>query len=164
MSATQNHRYVPVPEEEREEEDEKQEPHRALASSPPYYRTINALILLLSITTILLVGALVTALSYAIALRRLGSDVSASYPTLRYFCGTTIDEAEANFCKWDELTKTWLPPSCPTIYNEECIRSGNGTWRYWADSDGQIPIPDISTLAIADNHHFESAQEYRDTD
>lgn len=164
MPKTQNHRYASLPEEEREGE-YTTELHRVSILSSPHRRNLYTLILLLSITTVLLVGALATALSYAIALQRFSANVKIPNSSPKYFCGATIDEAEANFCKWDELTKTWLPSSCPTIYNEQYIRSApNSSWRYWADPSGQIPIPDISTLAIADNHHFEATQEYRDTD
>ncbi len=77
-------------------------------------------------------------------------------------CGKSVQEAKANGCWWDELTKAWLPDECPRYGAEEYMREGmlsnphdNGTsWAYWWDQAGTSTL-DLDRFA---------EDEHRDTD
>lgn len=74
-------------------------------------------------------------------------------------CGSTVEEAKARGCIFDELLPAWMPPSCPQVGTEEFIAAGrewesnNGTsypsWRYFEDKElkREISIEKMADLA-----------------
>ncbi|OIW34363.1 hypothetical protein CONLIGDRAFT_665132 [Coniochaeta ligniaria NRRL 30616] len=73
-------------------------------------------------------------------------------------CGTSVAEAKAKGCWWDELTKAWLPAECPEYGLPEYKMQGmmhnphdNATsWPYYADQAGLSQV-NFKVLA-ADEH------------
>lgn len=63
-------------------------------------------------------------------------------------CGTSVAEAKAKGCWWDELTKAWLPAECPEYGLPEYKMQGmehnpheNATsWPYYADQSGTVNV------------------------
>lgn len=59
-------------------------------------------------------------------------------------CGSTIAEARSKGCKYDSMATAWLPAYCrDDELTAEFERSGpgpNGSWPYYADANGTIPI------------------------
>ncbi|THY37880.1 hypothetical protein D6C98_10573 [Aureobasidium pullulans] len=63
-------------------------------------------------------------------------------------CGSTIEEAIALGCRFDELSDLWLPQACSRKYEEEYLRSNNGgPFVYWSDPHGKHMITNRSQYA-----------------
>ncbi|KAK0648018.1 hypothetical protein B0T16DRAFT_314224, partial [Cercophora newfieldiana] len=67
------------------------------------------------------------------------------------YCGTSVPEALSLNCTYDTLATAWLPAYCrdPDL-TAEFDQSGpgaNGSWPYFADENGTIPIP-VSKLGF----------------
>ena len=68
-------------------------------------------------------------------------------------CGSSIEEAIAKGCKYDEMGATWLPDVCrDDELTAEFNRAGpgpNGQWPYWRDHKKTIPmnLDDMAALA-----------------
>lgn len=63
-------------------------------------------------------------------------------------CGTTVEEATALHCRFDELSDLWLPQHCSRKWEEEYLRSNNGgPFIYWSDPEGKHVISDRSQYA-----------------
>jgi hypothetical protein len=89
--------------------------------------------------------------------------IQDSYPLC--YCGTSVVEAITRGCIYDELAITWLPPDCrDTELTDEFSRSGpepNGTWPYYADEAGLIPLGLSEVSLYADNtKHFYATYEW----
>ncbi|KAL4908814.1 hypothetical protein BDW74DRAFT_145369 [Aspergillus multicolor] len=69
-------------------------------------------------------------------------------------CGSTIDEAMARKCVYDSLATAWLPPHCrDDALTAEFDRSGpepDGSWPYFADANGTIPIGKAQIALLGD--------------
>lgn len=50
-------------------------------------------------------------------------------------CGNSSAEALSLGCSWDQLTWSWLPPSCPHYANDEFMKAEQ--WVYYTDRHGQ---------------------------
>ncbi|KEQ90515.1 hypothetical protein AUEXF2481DRAFT_33946 [Aureobasidium subglaciale EXF-2481] len=63
-------------------------------------------------------------------------------------CGSTVEEATALGCRFDELSDLWLPKACSRKYEEEYLRSNNGgAFVYWSDPSGDHVITNRSQYA-----------------
>jgi hypothetical protein len=63
-------------------------------------------------------------------------------------CGSTVEEATALGCQFDELSDLWLPKACSRKYEEEYLRSNNGrAFVYWSDPNGDHVITNRSQYA-----------------
>ncbi|KAK5655851.1 hypothetical protein OQA88_5390 [Cercophora sp. LCS_1] len=114
----------------------------------------------LKFTTVILTFALVT-LSFFHALLLLNPR-SVSKPcepvpatTLQTKdCGSSVKEAKAKGCWWDELTKAWLPAECPDYGIEEYKAQGmifnpldNAiSWPYYIDQEG---TRDVNLIVVS---------------
>jgi hypothetical protein len=67
-------------------------------------------------------------------------------------CGSSISEAFSRSCVYDTLATAWLPPYCrDDELTAEFDRSGpglDGSWPYFADKDGKIPINKSQIAAL----------------
>lgn len=69
-------------------------------------------------------------------------------------CGSSVKEAKAKGCWWDELTKAWLPAECPDYGIEEYKTEGmifnpldNAiSWPYYAEQEG---IHDLNLIVVS---------------
>ncbi|CAK43888.1 hypothetical protein M747DRAFT_356016 [Aspergillus niger ATCC 13496] len=74
-------------------------------------------------------------------------------------CGTTIQEALSLNCIYDSLSAAWLPPYCRddelTAQFERAGPGPNGTWNFFYDENGTIPISkaEIATLGETGAYH-----------
>ncbi|RDW81523.1 uncharacterized protein DSM5745_05080 [Aspergillus mulundensis] len=80
-------------------------------------------------------------------------------------CGRTIDEAIARKCVYDSLATAWLPPHCrDDALTAEFDRSGpgsDGSWPYYADANGTIPIGKAQIALLGDGQRsFWSLREW----
>ncbi|KAL4742411.1 hypothetical protein BDV11DRAFT_180805 [Aspergillus similis] len=80
-------------------------------------------------------------------------------------CGRTIDEALARKCVYDSLATAWLPPHCrDDALTAEFDRSGpgsDGSWLYYADANGTIPIGKAQIALLGDGQRsFWSLREW----
>ncbi|KAJ8123414.1 hypothetical protein ONZ43_g634 [Nemania bipapillata] len=73
-------------------------------------------------------------------------------------CGDTLEEAQALECRFDQLVKAWLPPSCPSYGLEEYLDGGYASsnisgeqWPYWKDKDKARPMSIEELGLIASN-------------
>jgi hypothetical protein len=48
-------------------------------------------------------------------------------------CGISAAEAREYGCRWDQLTWSWLPASCPSYANELFMSAEETPWRYYQD-------------------------------
>ncbi|MCJ1301988.1 hypothetical protein MMC08_004789 [Hypocenomyce scalaris] len=63
-------------------------------------------------------------------------------------CGSTVEEAIALDCRFDELSDLWLPRKCSRKYEEEYLRTNDGgPFVYWLDPEGKHVITDRSQYA-----------------
>jgi hypothetical protein len=63
-------------------------------------------------------------------------------------CGSTVEEAIALGCLFDELSDLWLPRKCSRKYADEYSRTNNsGPFLYWADPEGKHVITNRSQYA-----------------
>ncbi|RAL14254.1 uncharacterized protein BO97DRAFT_340758, partial [Aspergillus homomorphus CBS 101889] len=69
-------------------------------------------------------------------------------------CGRSIDEAMRRKCVYDSLATAWLPPHCrDDALTVEFDRSGpspDGSWPYYADANGTIPINKAQIALLGD--------------
>jgi hypothetical protein len=77
-------------------------------------------------------------------------------PKQRQNCGSTIAEAHARGCTFDQLAKSWLPPACPRYGLDEYLSAGfaasNETghqWRFYHDREHnhEISVDQLSLMA-----------------
>lgn len=63
-------------------------------------------------------------------------------------CGSTVDEAIALDCRFDELSDLWLPQKCSRKYEDEYLRTNNGgPFLYWLDPEGTYVVTNRSQYA-----------------
>ena len=63
-------------------------------------------------------------------------------------CGSTVSEAIALDCRFDELADLWLPRRCTQKYEEEYLRTNNGgPFLYWLDPEGKHVVANRSQYA-----------------
>ncbi|OQE26035.1 hypothetical protein PENFLA_c007G08929 [Penicillium flavigenum] len=59
-------------------------------------------------------------------------------------CGRNVEEALSKHCVYDSLATAWLPPHCRddelTAEFDQSGPSPDGSWPYYADANGTIPI------------------------
>ncbi|PYH94053.1 hypothetical protein BO71DRAFT_484097 [Aspergillus ellipticus CBS 707.79] len=69
-------------------------------------------------------------------------------------CGTTIQEALSLNCVYDSLSAAWLPPYCRddelTAQFERAGPGPNGTWNFFYDENGTMPIPKAEIAALGE--------------
>lgn len=81
--------------------------------------------------------------------------------------GTTVAEAEARGCIFTPLAIAWLPPHCIDMELADAFDQAgpNGTWDYWADPNGTIPMSrkEVSMLADTEGAVFYTTQDWHVT-
>lgn len=97
--------------------------------------------ILLRLSIVALTVALIVVSAFHIQLR-----VRISPPT-RVDCGTTIEIAREKGCKFDQLSKTWLPQECPRVGLKEHLAAGfeagvdtGDQWRYYRDQGKEVEM------------------------
>lgn len=69
-------------------------------------------------------------------------------------CGSSIEVAIRNGCRYDSMSTSWLPPHCrDDELLDEFERSGplpGGGWPYYADTDGNVTVPFAEVVALAE--------------
>ncbi|KAI2863428.1 hypothetical protein CBS147343_2015 [Aspergillus niger] len=69
-------------------------------------------------------------------------------------CGTTIEEALSLNCIYDSLSAAWLPPYCRddelTAQFERAGPGPNGTWSFFYDENGTMPISKAEIAALGE--------------
>lgn len=60
-------------------------------------------------------------------------------------CGNSLAEAQQRGCTYDQLTLRWLPETCSRVGLDEYLdASAPVGWKYWLDSEGKMPVHNIS--------------------
>jgi hypothetical protein len=80
-------------------------------------------------------------------------------------CGSSIAEAISRGCIYDSLATAWLPPFCRddelTAQFDQAGPGINGSWPYFADPGGQIPINKEKIAALGETEAtFWSSREW----
>ncbi|QKX55363.1 uncharacterized protein TRUGW13939_02455 [Talaromyces rugulosus] len=71
-------------------------------------------------------------------------------------CGSAVHEALSRNCVYDTLATAWLPPHCrDDELTAEFKRSGpgaDGSWPYFADPEGKIPVNKSHIAALGETN------------
>lgn len=74
--------------------------------------------------------------------------------------GTKPQEARKRGCSFDILSFAWQTPECYDHANSEAFQKHNGTWSYFADSDGTRQMSEETAMAgqttafVMEDFHF----------
>lgn len=90
--------------------------------------------------------------------------ISSSPTEYKYHCGNSTAEARALGCTFDHLSVSWLPSECSRDYTAEFLVSNpnGGTWKYWKDQEGTIPLTrdEIEAMTPSSSHGWSSNSEH----
>ncbi|KAF4624271.1 hypothetical protein G7Y89_g13901 [Cudoniella acicularis] len=75
-------------------------------------------------------------------------------------CGSSVEEAVSRGCKWDLLSKYWLPAECSRVGSEEYV---NNEWNYYTTKEGGETLNDISGRVGSDNDAWWSTEKEHST-
>ncbi|KAK4204613.1 hypothetical protein QBC40DRAFT_331022 [Triangularia verruculosa] len=71
-------------------------------------------------------------------------------------CGSNIKEALSLGCVYDTLATAWMPPYCrdPELTAEFDLSGSNpdGSWPYYADKEGKVPLSVSEVAALGGTH------------
>lgn len=74
------------------------------------------------------------------------------------YCGHSIAEAKSLGCNYDPLAITWTPPECTDEeLTEEFNHAGpgpNGSWSYYADRNGTMPLTEHEVSMLSDTNKY----------
>ncbi|KAG9243662.1 hypothetical protein BJ878DRAFT_568254 [Calycina marina] len=77
-------------------------------------------------------------------------------------CGSTVAEAKALGCHFDELGDMWLPERCPRTYEAEYLVSNNGgPFFYYTNIDGKELVANRSELAGLQTYYSSTRDHLR---
>jgi hypothetical protein len=123
--------------------------------------------------TFALIGTTSTIISIIRTLRLSGpsqvmydSEYSATYEQPPCYCGSTVAEARATGCIYDELSTSWLPSHCRddelTAEFTSLGDSPAGGWMYWADKNHTQPLTldQVSQYADIQPTNFHMSYEW----
>ncbi|KAI1203432.1 hypothetical protein F5X97DRAFT_340614 [Nemania serpens] len=155
-SALPSSEYFSVPEDEKNDLSLKGQETRPRSRQLAYLPSVWQFLTLVSLIALCTVATLHI---------RLRNEVA---PRPHIGCGSTIEEARALQCKFDQLAKAWLPPSCPRYGLQEFLDAGyafggsNTTtigeqWLYWKDKYKTQPISIEELSLLATNGGAEAA-------
>lgn len=77
-------------------------------------------------------------------------------------CGTSVQEAIALDCQFDELSDLWLPRRCSRKYEHEYLQSNNGgPFIYWTAPDGETVVTNRSEYAGGSTYYSTTRDHLR---
>jgi len=110
--------------------------------------TIIATSLISCLTTLVIVAGLWTSMQEKASTPFIYDEVFRINSPSATGCGSTVSEAIALDCRFDELADLWLPRKCSQKYEEEYLRTNNGgPFLYWLDPEGKHVVTNRSQYA-----------------